>query len=165
MQHDAKLPLDLKQRALETFGLELLAGAGQDDAIVAAVMSALEALQRQVTEEIAELAMHFAADIETEDDEEPDDSIAFDGAAALLWFARQLKERIPPEGDYDYAPQVGDTVEVVLLGTVADVTDEAGPDDTWTLVNDYIEADFSYGDPLRIRLMFREEEEDGVRPE
>lgn len=164
MQHDAKLPLDLKQRALETFGLELLAGAGQDDAIVSAVMSALDALHRQVTDEIADLAMKFAQDIETEDGEEPDGSIAFDGSAALLWFARQLKERIPPEGDYDYEPRIGDTVEVIMLGTVIDVTDEAGPDDTWGFANDYMEADLAYGDPIRVRLMHRGEDDDEHEP-
>lgn len=161
-QPEPTLPLDLKQRALETFGLEILAGAGQDGAIISAVTSALDALHRQVMDEIADLAIKFAGDIEIEEGEEPDDSISFDGAAALLWFARQLKERIPPEGDYDYEPQVGDTVEVVMLGTVTDTTDEAGPEDTWSFANDYIEADFEYGDPLRVRVMHRGEDDDDL---
>lgn len=168
MHSEPTLPLDLKQRALETFGLEVMTGAEQDDAIVAAVMSALEALQRQVTEEISELALKFAADIDAYIDGDGDgvqksstavaEELADDGAATLMWFARQLKERIPAEGDYDYVPTVGDTVEVILLGTVDSVADNAGPDATWVFDNEYITNFFAYRDPVRVRLMHRGED-------
>lgn len=164
MRDNYQLPVDLKQRALETFGLELLAGVGQDSAVINAVSATLEAFHRQITDEIADLAIKYAEDMDEYTDgvnvkPSPDtDTLVDDGAAALLWFAKKLKEDLPLTGDYDYVPKNGDEVEISFRGSVWTTADDkywyVQPDNGYT---ENVTFDRSKPDGPRVRLLYREE--------
>ena len=149
-----QVPVDLVERAVEVYQLNKQFGTDDAPALASALTSALEAHARQLTDELAELALAFAEDIDSSEDDE--NSIAGDGAAALMWFARQLKENIPQNGDYDYVPQEHDTIEVVMKGTV--VTSAAGKSSlafqpaSGTLLLNFNRALL---DGMRVRVLYR----------
>lgn len=155
------VPADILDAAKETYLLEIQLDSSPEDALTKALQSALAAHARQVVEETAELAERLAVEIDASGDgHEVGESLVSDGPAALLWLARQLREKIPPDAT-EYTPHDDDLVEVVIPGTV--MRQPGSGSTEWSLISadgmrEY-PFDQSIDTDLRVRIVYRSDKE------
>jgi hypothetical protein len=159
--------LDLMTRAKETYSLETSIGSEHDEALAAVVTCITEAVTQQNTEELAQLALLYATDMDQAESasqlpefiavDDGEETILNDGPGALMWFARQLLDKLPPESEISkYEPTDGDLVQLIVAGTVV-LGPEPGMFSVFTEDTDTV-IDFDAGNvgEARFRLLYRE---------
>lgn len=84
------------QSGIQAYELEIILGHDHETALRAALEASIHVARREFTRGTRADILEKAEDLDAT--ENPgDDSIVFDGAAALIWYAELLDETLPPE--------------------------------------------------------------------
>lgn len=157
------VPADILDAAKQTYLLEIQLDSDPEAALEKALQAGLTAHARQVVVETAELAERLAVELDAsggDDLTEEGEYLATDGPAALLWLSRQLREKIPPEGEtHAYTPHDDDLVEVTIPGTV--MKQPGSGEGDWSLISDDGMREYAFSQAidtdLRVRVIVRSE--------
>lgn len=151
-------PNDLVQAAIQVYEFSRLIQDSHEEALAAAVASALEAHRAQVISEAADILQRYAEDLSAASDTDKDDD-AETGAAYVGYTSELIRKMGHPEIEIGtYTPQDGDLVQVITTGRVT--KSEFGP--LWLLGldrGDTLKFDIRQEEPgVRVRLLDRAEE-------
>lgn len=150
MMYLRPIPKDVLDAAQEVARLEWELTEDATSALRKAITAALLQYERHVLGETSERAAKLAEELDIDED----DDMATDGPAALLMFARQLREELPPD-PAGYVPTDDDLIELILVGTVVNGEPGSG---RWSVITaDFssVEVDQKLAGQVMVRLLRR----------